>query len=839
MDNKNNESRSMKNTTIFRENDNHEDEILSFKEKVPINENNNISEIKIKKEKIDEISEIEPNYDINQFNINENNIESSRQIICEDNKNNIINEEKKDKDKVNDKKDNNNGNPTMSEKDKESNFKLLNVYDDIKERTSLLNNNNGKNDNNSMSENSQEIKNKKIKNSSNDEIEKSETQILDEFNYLRDELINYTDDFFSIEENYVLPDKNTMSKYPVILLNSEKEEELFSKINNYYDKDTLEQKLNFIIEKEYIKDRLIGIKDYWKKKYNNSSKFENFLEFFGESPFFGCSKNNKISEISFYNFENKKRKNSTIGDIEHFSNLLYKYKKYQNNEIKKEKEIENKQNKSNKDYITSTLKDLGYHNITNSDNVYFYRKVINDGNTFYRAFMFGLIEMYILNNIKYLNYFITFMRLIINNYKNIIFEDRNYINCLLILEEILKYLNNNFTNKALELFYDSFSLNTAYFDKALIIFLKFILYYSKKKPLSNFNYELIEFEIYDLILLPYIFDISLEISFDINSGKNEFLVFDTNIVRKDTLPLRLCLYKNNTFIYYDMDMYILFVKNNIMKTYDKIPKINKIIYKFEKKELCQKCKKETFHIALIEKSIRICENCLKIHVDKIIQNRIKSLPGNYISQDVISKNIFFKKENFYLEDYEYLYLYNENILDSIQRKLVNYITEEKIWFCSKCQKFLKNTKKLKCGCYYCSNCLYDIIFKMTNEYMILNKYEKKHIGKVRCQCGVNMDILSVIEDEEEKEKNNKYKDKYKSMVERFNEYIKTLCMNCEIKIFDNNNPDKINVLNNKNEQITESHVLCKKCVNSLKIKEKNKIKILCKICSENHDVTIE
>ena len=288
-----------------------------------------------------------------------------------------------------------------------------------------------------------------------------------------------------------------------------------------------------------------------------------------------------------------------------------------------------------------------------------------------------------------------------------------------------------------------------------------------------------------------------------------------------------------------MDMYILFVKNNIMKTYDKIPKINKIIYKFEKKELCQKCKKETFHIALIEKSIRICENCLKIHVDKIIQNRIKSLPGNYISQDVISKNIFFKKENFYLEDYEYLYLYNENILDSIQRKLVNYITEEKIWFCSKCQKFLKNTKKLKCGCYYCSNCLYDIIFKMTNEYMILNKYEKKHIGKVRCQCGVNMDILSVIEDEEQKEKNNKYKDKYKSMVERFNEYIKTLCMNCEIKIFDNNNPDKVNVLNNKNEQITESHVLCKKCVNSLKIKEKNKIKILCKICSENHDITMD
>ena len=499
MDN-NNESRSMKNTTINRENDSHEDEILSFKEKVHIDEKINISEMNNKKEKNDKISEIELNYDINQFNINdikepnenknnnenENNKESNKQITIENNKN-------KDNDK--NYNNNNNGNPTASEKDKESNLKLLNVYEDIKETNSLLNDNE-KNDNNSLSENNQKLKGKEQKKSSSDEIEKSETEILEEFNHLREELINYTDKYFNDEENYILPDINIMNKYPLILLNFEEEEELPTSINYYYEKDTLEQKLNFFIEKKYIEDRLVGIKYYLKKKFNDSSKFEYFLEFFGESPFFGCKNIIKKYDLSFYNFEIKNSnnlkafefmKNSTIGDIEHFTNLLYKYKIYKNNEIKNEKEnkeneqIKEYKNKSNIDYLTSTLKDLGYNSNTKYDIVYFYRKVINDGNSFYRAFMFGLIEIYILYNIQYLKSLIILMRLISINYKKIIFKDINvnYTRCLTRLEEILNYLKNNLTQKALELFYNSFSLSCTYFDDFLIIFLKFILYYSK------------------------------------------------------------------------------------------------------------------------------------------------------------------------------------------------------------------------------------------------------------------------------------------------------------------------------------------------------------------------
>ena len=864
MDN-NNESRSMKNTTINRENENYEDEGFSFKDKIPVNEKYNLSEIYNKKENNDEISEIEPNYDINQFNINdeikdpdknknknENNLESNKQIIIKNNQNNIINEKKiiinenKAKDNENDKNDNNIGNPSISEKVKDSNLKHLDVYEDIKETNSILNNN-------CISEKDQKLEDKAQKKSFSEEIEKSETEIQEKFKYLREELINYSDIYFNDEENYTLPDKNIMNKYPLILLNleeaeeEEEEDKLFSVINSYYDKDSLESKLNFIMEKKYIKNRLVGIKDYLKKKCNNSSKFENYIEYFGESPFFGCSNITKKIDFSFYNFEKKNSnnikdfefmKNSTIGDIEHFTGLLYKYKKFKNNEIKIEKEKD--ENKSNIDYITSTLKELGYNNITKFENVYFYRKVMNDGNSFYRAFMFGLIEIYILHNKQNLYNLYILMKIISSNYKNIIFKDIeiNYTRCLTRLEEILCYLERYSTQEALELFYNSFSLSCTYFDDFLIIFLKFILYYSKKKILSDFNYEVIEFEIYDLFLLPYIFDISLEISFDINIGENQFLVFDTNIC-KNSLPLKLCFYKDNTFIYYNMDKYILFAKNNMIKIYDKIPKINKIIYKFENKKFCQNCRSETCRIALIEKSIRICENCLKIYIDKIIQKRIKLLPKYYFNQNIFSKSIILKKEQYFLEDYEFLYLYNENIIDSIQKKIFYLINEENIWFCSKCKQLLRNTKKLKCGCYYCYDCLHNIINKMTNEYMILNKYEKKFVGKVRCQCGDNMDILAVIEDEEEKVKNNKYKKNYKLMIERLNEYIKTLCMNCEIKIFDNNNTDKVKVLNNKNEQITESHILCKKCVKALRIKEKNKIKILCKICSENHDVTIE
>ena len=528
-------------------------------------------------------------------------------------------------------------------------------------------------------------------------------------------------------------------------------------------------------------------------------------------------------------------KKSTIGDIEYFINLLYKYRKYKVNEIGEKI----KENESDIDFLLSIMKNCGViisdkNNIIKEYDILFYRKVFNDGNSFYRAFIFGLIEIYILEK-KYfeLGNLIKFIKLIISMFKNLIFKGKkcDILRSITRLEEILAYVNYNNIHGALELFYNSFLLHNKSLDDFLILFIKFILFYSKKKDKYCFNYQLEEFEIFDLILLPYIFDISLEISFDLKMGKNEFFIFDSNKKSQNKPKIQLCFYKKNSFIYYNTNIYKKLVEYKMIKYYAKTPRINEIIYRLNKKEICQNCNKETKHIAFIEKSIRICENCLNKYVDKIIKERIKLLFENYFCRDIFSKNITLKKEEYYLEDYEYLYLYNHSIIDSIQQKFMDYSNKNKIWICSKCKKIKKNTNKLKCGCYYCGNCLDKIIYKMTNGYMLLNVYEKQYIGKMRCKCGNNMDILSVIEEEEKN--NNKF---YDLSVERLNDYIKSLCMNCGIKVLNNKNNYKIKIINNKNKNITEDHILCRKCSELLKFKEKPEI--LCKICTVIHKVLI-
>jgi hypothetical protein len=260
-------------------------------------------------------------------------------------------------------------------------------------------------------------------------------------------------------------------------------------------------------------------------------------------------------------------------------NLLYRYNKYKNNKNDKE---ENK-NSSIMNYIEELLKELDINsmatnimnkndkndndkkqnnknnssiendnidkneinkskyikkkskiNISNKKDIYFFRSVFNDGNSFYRAFIFSLIEMYIIeNNITDLRNLIILMT---NSFHERIYQDKdiNYEDSIKILKKILNLLINTKTRKALILFYDSFSINEDYFDKFLINFLKITLCFSKKKIISIIDLDSIEFELYDLILLPFIFEINLEVSFDINIGKNDFINF-SNFKKKEPI----------------------------------------------------------------------------------------------------------------------------------------------------------------------------------------------------------------------------------------------------------------------------------------------------------------
>ena len=670
--------------------------------------------------------------------------------------------------------------------------------------------------------------NKEQNNSLSEEIEKSNSKILEEINKNKEDLTNnYKEEFFNDENNYVLPDLDIIKKYPIILINFDQneEEDNYSKNLENYLND--EQKLDLLMKKQLMLPKAIEIENYVKNDH-----FKKFLELFGDIPFF--EKIDYKDNISYINIDDKKVnnkfeiiENSFVGKIDYFINLLYKYKIYKKDENDSELKLMDCLIAMKHDFNIET------NNSLKNEYVLFYRKVLNDGNSFFRAFIFALIEGYILkNNLSFVN-LINMMKIITFEYKKKIKVNSNYSRCITRLEEIFTYFKNGKFQNALELFYNSFSLNNKYFDEYLIIFVKFILYFCKKKDLNNFNPKLIEFEFYDLILLPYIFNVSIEISLDIKMGKNNFIIFDAKNLTKNSQTIQLCFYKNNTFIYYSLDKYTKLLEYKIQKQKNELPKINKIIYKLEDKINCEQCNKKTTHIAFIEKRILICELCLNIYYENNINKRINSLIEKYINLDIFFRKVVLSKDK-YLEDYEYLHIYNESFCDVILRKLIDYINVNNCWICSKCKIFKRKVKKLKCGCSYCRECHIDIIKKMTNEYFLLNPYEKKYIRKVRCLCGNNMDIISVIEEEE---KNNENIELYYSMIERFNQYIKSLCMNCELKLLDNNK-GKINVLNNKNKMINENHVLCSKCMESLKINGNNK-NVFCKICSENHKISID
>ena len=667
-------------------------------------------------------------------------------------------------------------------------------------------------------------------------------------------LSDYTDIYFENDNNYYLPWKYILEEYEVVPIEYDENEINMEKNENNNNNLFFKKTLDLFCKKKYMEEKLINIDKYFIRGMNSKPKIDEFLS---ANPFYGFN-NRKIKKnvlnVPVINIENINEeinnneiytfKNSSIGNIEHFINLLYKYKKYNNNEEEKK---ENKLFMDKVDIFIDLINkkiekyygDINIGRIFVEKEVFFYRSVLNDGNSFFRAFLFGLLETYILeNNIRKFKNFISlvsnsfFLDIYSENEKDIETEAQ-----ISKLEKIGECLKNNKVKDALKLLYDSFSLNNN-LDKFLINFLKIILCFSKKIKKNNIYLQSVEFEFIDLFFLSFIFEITLEISFDINMGKNKFCIFDTYKKNNIRPLLQLCFYKNNTFIYYDIDKYLKLVKCNMIPRYENLPKINKIIYKLDIKINCKICQKETTHIALIEKYILICEKCLIQCKDKYLKNRIDILKSSNLYKDILFKSLTIQKNKYYLDDYEYLHLFDDYLIDSIQKKFVDYIQKNNYYFCAKCLNISDNRKQMKCGCFYCTGCLDEIIKKMTDEEIILNQYEKNNLGKIRCMCGKNMDILSIIEEKEKSIDEND--EKYKLMIERLNKYISSFCMNCECKIISFNNEDdhQIIISGNKNKNIKENHILCKNCYKNINLKKNNQV-LFCKICSENHKVENE
>ena len=524
--------------------------------------------------------------------------------------------------------------------------------------------------------------------------------------------------------------------------------------------------------------------------------------------------------------------NSPIGNIESTTTFIYKYSVHDN-----------------------------YHLMVNAYKAFnYWRPSICDGNSFYRTFMFALLEQYITSGK------IVELKKIIND---IIQED--YITFyrdkgidveipLLILTKILNLVENHKLLDAYQIFYKAYFLKNHSFDYLLIFYLRYVVYYyanQVNKALKNyseqneerldkddlFNIEAIkefgiEPEFILICYLPYLYDISFKIFWVDNNGKDGSI----NFVEEDSdnLPsLSLGMfYSNFTNLYPEK------VNENLRIIINRnIPYIKQLTYCDNKKYNCDICNKDTVHYIFLEKKFYVCKPCLRNYIDKIMTDRYTNFESEYFNGLEYYNKPIHLQDDYYIDNYDIIEIYFKNMINLLKNK--NSI-------CCSCADHISSKKyTLECDCNYCEKCFTQLLKDATQNHMFLNIYEINHFKKIQCKCGkdINVNYASNLS------KNNK---KYISNAEnRLEEYCKTLCLKClkqlkkkkenkndyEVisKFYDVSIEKEKNV--NKIECYDGNHIICPECnknEKNVKLENEeneendNKPKILCNICNKNH-----
>ncbi len=452
--------------------------------------------------------------------------------------------------------------------------------------------------------------------------------------------------------------------------------------------------------------------------------------------------------------------------------------------------------------------------ISANKNFNLWRKCLFDGNSFYRVFMFCLIENYILNNnIKELETLIA--ELIYE--KNIDLYNKNNIDTetfLIILAGLRKYLNENKTEKTYDLFLKSYLLKNQCFDKALIIYLRNVIFkyltevyeeeelYYKEKKLNyknkKINLEAIKFfgiepEFVILNYITYLYNVNLNILYidsDFNNPKDNIIpIIDSE---SDNILITIGFFFSGYIPLYDLNL----SKNEILqkKISENNISIKQLTYLLNEKKKCKICNQKTNQLIFLQKQFIICYPCLRQHIKDIFYKRGVSLINNKFNGIEYSTRPIHLEKQYYIEEDEFIeILENSNIINHLN----NMITS----ICVVCKQIFKLNQLscLKCLCRYCEKCLIEKANNVTNNLKILNKYEKKTFSRKFCQCGNIFDFDDAI---------NYRKDitniDINNAKERMEIYIKTLCMKC-LKTLNKYNYDNNNNNNDINNVETQSN----------------------------------
>ena len=552
----------------------------------------------------------------------------------------------------------------------------------------------------------------------------------------------------------------------------------------------------------------------------NSKETQKLSEYMGELEIFHpdlMEKNyydNGIKNIPQYdsNLEDQifkdgliEEMNCPIGGVENFESFLQKY------------------------CLTSNQKIIDIY----QEKFFKWRRILGDGDSFYRVFMFSILEAYILsNNIKELNFLIS--EITSNEFIEIYKEKKiNYEICFSIFSIILKLVENKDSINAYNIFLKSYLLKDFSFDKLLILYLKHVILINinklkdllKEKEINinidELNTDLIEssnieVSFFIICLIPYLFNVNM-IIFKLNGellepNQSQLILSDPE--NKEIPVIIFGYFFSSYYKLYSLDFEVKYnYKLELIENNNK-----QLTYIFKEFKNCQNCKKDTEHILFLEKKFIICKNCLEDHLSDVCNFRADAFKEDgFIGLEYYTRPIHLC-DNYYIDDLEIIELLESlNLVNILCQKYTNSIP------CSKCKesKEIGELIKLNCGCMFCKNCIQKYVTKKTNGIKYMNYLERKETEEAKCICGKLFDFKEAL-------KHVKYNNEdIKNSLIRLKNYINTLCLVCNIDLRIQEGEDKFkdiknlkykkiklkkNMVNNRDNNLEENdHLICEKC----------------------------
>ena len=518
-----------------------------------------------------------------------------------------------------------------------------------------------------------------------------------------------------------------------------------------------------------------------------------------------------------------------------------------------------------------------------SEKIECFRKGKNDGDSFYKCFMFSLLEKYIINKKIFELSIILFE--IFNQIDESIFHypnikiDKN--EAIIILDIIITYIEDREIKSSIEFLNKSFCSNNN-FCNTMVKYMKMKLasFIQENETLfqfdeliseniiSNIFYENNIFKCTDYInekilimqsepdlfiylITPLALKVNLMLYVNESYGNKQLI--HENIIFENEITIDLLYIKRSYSIFYTHDyfhdnLHLLFYfisdtdifNTNNSGTINPGIKERNISNKIDDDSIkiislmkkCKECGKEANEISLdkICPDFPICQSCLKINTDKVISNRLGNLIKNgFENIEFYTRSINLTLEsdtnNLILSQPEFSFLYGNT--ETINSQMVNNS-------CLTCGIIFQNNNYIimDCGCKYCYRCIENIIIHAEKKFMMT--YEPS-----KCNCGKEIVIQKAIDKRFNEAETKKYKEE---AYRRLSHFWKQYCLFCKKEL-----KDEYCIIKIKNEPgegkikiEDQNHISCKKCA-EIEAKQynfnKNKddyIYLECKLCNKSH-----